>query len=129
MHLLFARHLLDGFVVDLVHRRVGHRGLAGVLQQRFHQHLVAFERDAVLDVVTIGELLAGRPPGRGRPVAEIGDQVVPLLYPVPSAACWSQSLFPFGDRKVTLADIDAIGASHHGIGRRVLGAVLGPARW
>ena len=57
MHFLLGRHLLDGLVVDLVHRLVGHAALPASLQQRFHQQLVAVEGEALLEVGAVGELL------------------------------------------------------------------------
>ncbi len=57
MDLFLGRHLLDRFVIDLVHGVVGQGGFAGILQQRFHQHLVALEGEVALDVVTIADLL------------------------------------------------------------------------
>ena len=79
MHFLLVRHLLDGVVIDLVHRVVGQGGLAGVLQQGLHQHLVALELDAVLDVVPVGELLLLGGLRQHDDVGEIGDEIFALL--------------------------------------------------
>jgi len=40
-----------------VHGIIGQGRFAGILQQRFHQHLVAFKGEVALDVIAIADLL------------------------------------------------------------------------
>ena len=57
VHFLLFADLLDGLVVDLVHRRVGQRFLADRLQQAFHQQLLAGEVELALEVGRVAQLL------------------------------------------------------------------------
>ena len=50
MHFLLFADLLDGFVIDLVHRLVGERFLADRLQQPFHEQLLAGEFELAFEV-------------------------------------------------------------------------------
>ncbi len=114
MHFLLVTHLLDGFVIDLVHGVVRHRRLADISKQGFHQHLVALEFDAVLDRVAVADLLLLSGLGQQDNVAEIRDEVVALLV-------WSHlrhvaADFILGAGEVALADINAVNAGYHGIG-------------
>ena len=113
-HLFLGRHLLDGIVIDLVHRIVGHCGLAGAVQQRFHQHLVALERDPMLDLVAVTELLLVGGLRQNDDVGQVGDQVFAFL--IGRHLRHAGADFVFGERKIALADIDAVGAGHHRIG-------------
>ena len=119
MHLLLGRHLLDRLVIDLVHRVVGQGGLAGILQQRLHQHLVALEVDAVLDVVAIADLLLVGGLRQDDDVGEISDEVFAFLIGRHLRHAGADLIL--GEREVALADIDAIDAGDERIGilRRV----------
>ena len=117
-HFLLAGHLLDGFVIDLVHRLVGYGGLADILQHGLHQDLVAFELDAVLDVGAVADLLLLGGLAQHDDVGEIGDEIVALLVRTHLRHVAADLLL--GDGKVALADIDAVGAGHNGVG--ILGA-------
>ena len=117
MHLFLVGHLLDGVVIDLVLGLIRKRGLAGLLQQQFHQQPVTVEVEPALDVRTVGEaLLAGRL-RQHHDVGHIIDKVIALLRRrhvrdvVPD--------FLLGESKVALVDVDAVGAGNDRI------AVLG----
>ena len=123
VNFLFGRHLLDGVVIDFVHRVVGLRSLPGVLQQRLHQHFVALEFDAVPDVVAVGKLLLFGGLRQHHDVGEIGDEVLALL--IRRQLRHVAADFFRGHGKVALADIDAIGAGDHRIGIVILRLILG----
>ena len=113
VHLLLARHLLDGFFVDLAFRFVGQRGLARVLQQRFHQEPVAIEREPPLDIRPVAEfLLLGRLREHDH-VDEIGDEIIALLLRRHRRHIGAD--FLLGEGEVALADIDAVNAGDHRI--------------
>ncbi len=124
VHFLLVRHLLDRVFVDLVHRVVGHRRGAGVLQQGFHQHLVALELDAVLDVVAVGQLLLLGGLRQDDDVGEIGNEVIAFLVG-PHLRHVGADLV-LGQREVALADVDAVGAGDDRIGSRI--GILGAQR-
>ena len=114
MHFLLGRHLLDGVVIDLLHRRVGDGGFAGLLQQRFHQHPVAVEGEPALDVGIIADLLLLGRLRHHDDVGQIGDQVVALLLR-PHLRHVAADLL-LGEGKIAFVNIDAVGAGHHGTG-------------
>ena len=114
MHLLLVRHLLDRLVVDLVHRLVGQGGLARVLQERFHQHLVVLEGEPALDVGAVVQLLLLGRLRQHDGVGEIGDEVFALLLRRHGRHVAADLLL--GEGEIALADIDAVGAGNHWIG-------------
>ena len=114
VHLFLGRHLLDRLVIDLVHRVVGQGGLAGILQQRFHQHLVALEVEMVLDVVTIADLLLVGGLRQDDDVGEISDEVFAFLIGRHLRHAGADLIL--GQREIALADIDAVDAGDERIG-------------
>ena len=98
-------HLLDRFVVDLLHRLVGDRGLAFRLQQRFHQQLVADEGERLLNRFCRRASWPRPPwrPGSRRRDRRPGSRA---WRPAASAACWPTSSSAIGE--VALADFDAV---------------------
>ncbi len=105
VHLLHLAHLLDGFVIDLVHGLVGERRLADRLQHLFHQQLVARERDPALERVAVGHLLGF---GRLRHQDHVGDELDQVvLLGVRRHRRNLAGLF-LGDGEVALVDLGAV---------------------
>ena len=77
-HLLLLLHLPEGLVIDLAHRRVGHRGLGLSLQELLHQQLGAHECEPPLELVAVRHLLRLGGLGDQHHVGHEGDQVVAL---------------------------------------------------
>lgn len=56
-HFLLAGDLLGGLLIDLLHRVRGGRGLAFLGQQTVHQQAGTGERQALLELLAVGDLL------------------------------------------------------------------------
>ena len=97
-----------------MHRIVGHGGFAGILQQRFHQRFVPLEFDALLDVVAIGELMLIGGLRQNDDVGKIGDEIVAFLLGTHFRHRRADILF--GQGKIALPDIDAVGAGKDRVG-------------
>jgi hypothetical protein len=115
-HFLFRRYLLDGVVIDLVHRRVGQRFLAGLVQQGRHQQLVAVELKPFGEFRRIAEFLVLRLLRDDDHVGHEADQVVFL-----GVRGHRRDLPGFGldNIQVALMDFDAVHLGDH----RVLGVL------
>ena len=105
VHLLHLAHLLDGFVINLVHGLVGERRLVDRLQQVFHQQLFAREGDAALECVAVGHLLGF---GRLRHQDHVGEELDQVVF----LGVWRHrrnlaGLF-LGDGEVALVDLGAV---------------------
>ena len=114
MDLFLGRHLLDRLVIDLVHGVVGQGGLAGVLQQRFHQHLVALEGEVALDVVAIADLLLVGGLRQYDDIRQISDEVFAFL--IGRHLRHAGADFILGQREVALVDLDAVDAGDDRVG-------------
>ena len=114
MDLFLGRHLLDRLVIDLVHGVVGQGRFAGILQQRFHQHLVALEGEMALDVVTIADLLLVGGLRQYDDVREISDEVFAFLIGRHLRHAGADLIL--GQREVALMDIDAVDAGDDRVG-------------
>ncbi len=105
MHFLLLAHLLDRVVIDFVHGLVGQRGLAGRLQQFFHQQLVAGEGEPLLEHRRVGHLLVF---GRLRHQNHVGDELHQVVLLGVRRHRRQLAGLVLGDREVALVDLDAV---------------------
>ena len=119
MDFLLLAHLLDGFVIDLVHVGVGERFLADRLQQRFHQQLVAGEGELALEVGAVAELLGL---GGFRHQDHVGHELHQVVLLGLRRHRRNLAGLFLGDGEVALVDFGAVDLGH----QRVL--VLGAQR-
>ena len=115
MDLFLGWHLLDSFVIDLVHGVVGQGRFADILQQRFHQHLIVLEGEMPLDVIAIANLLLVGRLRQNNDIREISDEVFALLLGRHLLRHAGADLI-LGQREVALMDLDAIDAGKDRIG-------------
>lgn len=107
-------NLLDGFVIDLAQRGLGHGGLALVAQHAVHQQPVAGEGEAALEIVAVGDLLILGGLGDELHVDDVADQVVAFGGLVHGGQITAQ--LDLGGGEVALPDVDAVDLGKHGIG-------------
>ena len=97
-----------------MHGVVGQGRFAGVLQQRFHQHLVVLESEVALDVVAIADLLLVGGLRQYDDVRQISDEVFAFL--IGRHLRHAGADFILGQCEVALMDLDTIDAGDERVG-------------
>ncbi len=125
MHFLFRPHGLDGVLIELALGLFRHRALGLVPQLQAHQHLAADERQVVLEIRVLRQLLVagvGRL-GNQNDIGHIGDELLTLRLGRSVLQVLADVLCRHGE--IALPDVDAVDARDRGIGgRRGRGRIL-----
>ncbi len=111
---LLARDLLGGILIDLLHGLVGGRSLAFARQQAVHQEPVARERQPLLEIVVVLDLLVLGGLGDDLHVDQERQDVVLLGRGIHLGEARTE--FLLGEGHVALADLRAVNLGEHRIG-------------
>ena len=110
MHLLLLAHLLDGFVIDLVHGLVGERLLADRLQQLSISSLLRANATLRLNSGRVGDLLVL---GRLRHQDHVGHELHQVVLLGVRRHRRNLAGLLLGDGEVALVDFGAVDLGDH----------------
>ena len=114
VNFLLAGDLLGGVLIDLLHGLVGGRGLAFGRQQAVHQQPVARERQPLLEILVVLDLLVLGGLGDDLHVDQERQHVVLLGRRIHLREAGPE--FLLGERNVALADLGAVDLGEHRVG-------------